>query len=358
MDNSIYIQPAAIVSPLGNSIEQHVDAFQKGHSGISLIENGGYRKTSLPLAKRKEITENRYDSLLREGLENNHIQLSTKELEKTAVIVSSTKGNIDLLPNDTFTSTRTIVSEYFPGTDLTIISNACISGVIAINTAADLLIAGKYDQIVVIGIDALSDFVSYGFQSLYALSNEGCRPFDQARNGTTLGEGCGVVIVSKKPMGNYSVVYKGGSSSNDANHISGPSRTGEGLVRSIEKTFKRSQLSASDIDFISAHGTATVFNDEMESIAFGRMNLDKTPLNSMKGYFGHTLGAAGILETIMSIVSMEKNVLFANLGFTETGTSVPLNIITKNTEAHLTTVLKTASGFGGGNASLILQKKS
>ncbi|AEA43431.1 beta-ketoacyl synthase N-terminal-like domain-containing protein [Fluviicola taffensis] len=358
MDNPIYIQYAAIVSPLGNSIEQHVDAFQNGRSGIELIEKSGYQDTTLPLAKRKEITTNRYDNLLREALEQNTIQFSAKDLERTAVIVSSTKGNMDLLPNDTFTSTRAIVAEYFPGTTLTIISNACISGVIAINTAADLLLADKYDQIVVIGIDAISDFVSYGFQSLYALSNEGCKPFDKARNGTTLGEGCGVVVVSKKPIGNYSVVYKGGASSNDANHISGPSRTGEGLVRSIEKTFKRSQLNASDIDFISAHGTATIFNDEMESIAFGRTMLDKTPLNSMKGYFGHTLGAAGILETIMSIVSMEKNYLFANLGFSEMGTSVPLNIITKNTEANLTTVLKTASGFGGGNASLIIQKRA
>ena len=166
------------------------------------------------------------------------------------------------------------------------------------------------------------------------------------------------MLVSKEQIGNYAVLYKGGSSSNDANHISGPSRTGEGLVRSVEKTLKRSGLRASDIDFISAHGTATVFNDEMESIAFGRTNLNQVPLNSMKGYFGHTLGAAGVLETIMSIVSMEKNILFPNLGFNETGTSVPLNIIQHMEQKELNTVLKTASGFGGGNASLILQKQS
>jgi 3-oxoacyl-[acyl-carrier-protein] synthase-1 len=358
MDNSIYIQYAALVTPLGNTIEQHLEAFQKGVSGIELIEKSGFQDTTLPLAKRTEIKVNRYDSLLREALEKNQIQLSKEALEKTAVIVSSTKGNIDLLPGDTFTSTKNIISEFFPGTDLLIISNACISGVIAINTAADLLLADKYEQVVVIGIDAISEFVSYGFQSLFALSNEGCKPFDKQRNGTTLGEGCGVILVSKKQLSSYAVLYKGGSSSNDANHISGPSRTGEGLVRSIEKTFKRSNLSAPDIDFISAHGTATVFNDEMESIAFGRTNLDKTPLNSMKGYFGHTLGAAGILETIMSIVSMEKNLLFPNLGFTETGTSIPLNIIQNIESKELTTVLKTASGFGGGNASLILQKVS
>jgi 3-oxoacyl-[acyl-carrier-protein] synthase I len=359
MSKSIYIHYLSLVTPLGNTIEQHLEAFQKGVSGIQILEKSGFQETSIPLAKRKEISSpNRYDSLLREALEKAMEGFSPKSLEKTAVIVSSTKGNIDLLPNDTFASTQPIIHEFLPKSDVFIISNACISGVIAINTAADYLNAGKYEEVVVIGIDAVSEFVSYGFQSLFALSNEACKPFDKARNGTTLGEGCGIVLVSKEKVAEHAVFYKGGSSSNDANHISGPSRTGEGLVRSIEKTLNRSGLSASDIDFISAHGTATVFNDEMESIAFGRAKLSHVPLNSMKGYFGHTLGAAGVLETIMSIISMEKNLLFPNLGFQETGTSIPLNIIQSIESKELNTVLKTASGFGGGNASLILQKQS
>lgn len=357
MHKPVYIQTLSIVTPLGNTPEEHFDAFQKGLSGIKLVEKAGFQDTTIPLAKREEITGNRYDTLLREALKKAQTNYSA-QVGRTAVIVSSTKGNIDLLPGDTFAGTSPIIHEFYPETDVLIISNACISGVIAINTAADYLLAGKYDQVIVIGIDAVSEFVSYGFQSLFALSNEACKPFDKSRNGTTLGEGCGIVLVSNQKSDDFAVLYQGGSSSNDANHISGPSRTGEGLVRSIEKTFKRSGKTASDIDFVSAHGTATVFNDEMESIAFGRTNLDQVPLNSMKGYFGHTLGAAGILETIMSIVSMEKSILFPNLGFNETGTSVPLNIIQRIESKELNTVLKTASGFGGGNASLILQKLS
>lgn len=353
MNKSVYIQYLSLVTPLGTTVQQHLEAFKNGVSGIRMEEKAGFQDSSLPLAKRREITGNRYDELLRGALE--HVQLTLPG--KTALIVSSTKGNPDLLPGDTFSSTHTIIRQFFPEAPVFIISNACISGVIAINTAADYLLADTFDQVLVIGIDAVSEFVSYGFQSLFALSNEGCKPFDKSRNGTTLGEGCGIVLVSKEKILDHAVLYKGGSSSNDANHISGPSRTGEGLVRSIEKTFKRSGLSASDIDFVSAHGTATVFNDEMESIAFGRTELDGVPLNSMKGYFGHTLGAAGILETIMSIVSMEQNLLFPNLGFSETGTSVPLNIIQHLESGELKTVLKTASGFGGGNASLILQKE-
>lgn len=357
MDKSVYIQYLSLVTPLGNTVEQHLEAFKNGVSGIRMFEKSGFQNSTLPLAKRTEIEANRYDKLLREALEKIQLTLPENSPERTAVIVSSTKGNLDLLPEDTFSSTQTIIREFFPKSPVFIISNACISGVIAINTAADYLVADKFDQVLVIGIDAVSEFVSYGFQSLFALSNEACKPFDKERNGTTLGEGCGIVLVSKEKMRDHAVLYKGGSSSNDANHISGPSRTGEGLVRSIEKTLKRSGLTATAIDFISAHGTATVFNDEMESIAFGRTQLDQVPLNSMKGYFGHTLGAAGILETIMSIVSMEQNLLFPNLGYTETGTSVPLNIVQEVSSKELKTVLKTASGFGGGNASLILQKE-
>ncbi len=355
MHKPVYIQTLSLVTPLGNTVEQHVDGFKNGVSGIKLIENAGFQDTTIPLAKREEITSDRYDTLLREALEKAKEKFSASG--KTAVIVSSTKGNIDLLPGDTFAGTQPLIHEFFPKTEVFIISNACVSGVIAINTAADYLLAGTYDQVIVIGIDAVSEFVSYGFQSLFALSNETCKPFDQSRNGTVLGEGCGIVLVTIEKPADFAVLYKGGSSSNDANHISGPSRTGEGLVRSIEKTLKRSGLTAKNIDFVSAHGTATVFNDEMESIAFGRTNLDQVPLNSMKGYFGHTLGAAGVLETIMSIVSMEKSILFPNLGFKETGTSVPLNIIQRIESKELNTVLKTASGFGGGNASLILQKQ-
>ncbi|TSJ46465.1 beta-ketoacyl synthase N-terminal-like domain-containing protein [Fluviicola chungangensis] len=355
MDKPIYIQTLSLVTPLGNSVDQHLDAFKNGVSGIKLVEKAGFQDTTIPLAIKSELTSDRYNTLLREALKKAQANLSTSG--RTAVIVSSTKGNIDLLPGDTFAGTQPIIHEFFPKTEIFIISNACISGVIAINTAADYLLAGNYDQVIVIGIDAVSEFVSYGFQSLFALSNETCKPFDKSRNGTVLGEGCGIVLVSTQKPDGFAVLYKGGSSSNDANHISGPSRTGEGLVRSIEKTFKRSQVSVRDIDFISAHGTATIFNDEMESIAFGRTNLDRVPLNSMKGYFGHTLGAAGILETIMSIVSMEKSILFPNLGFKETGTSIPLNIIQRLESKELHTLLKTASGFGGGNASLILQKQ-
>lgn len=359
--NELQVTYGAIVTPLGSTIESHFDALSKGKSGVSIIENSGFNNENWPLGKIVDLkTDNRYTSILNllcDRLIETHGS-SLFSSEKTLIIFSSTKADIQTLPNDTFASTREIISNKLkPSHKPIIISNACISGVLAINTAADYLATDKYDTAIVIGIDALSDFIVYGFQSLFALSDTPSQPFDKNRKGICIGEAAGAVIVSKEKISTaqFSVEYLGGSASNDANHISGPSRTGEGLFRSVSTTLHKSNVTASEIDFISAHGTGTLYNDEMESIAFDRLGMTQIPLNSWKGYFGHTLGAAGIIEVIASMISMENNTLYKSIGFEETGTSCPLNVIKENTAKSVKTVLKTASGFGGGNASLILR---
>jgi len=157
-------------------------------------------------------------------------------------------------------------------------------------------------------------------------------------------------------LADESVEILGGASCNDANHISGPSRSGEGLFRSVTLALKEAYLYPKDIDYISAHGTATMYNDEMEAIAFNRAGLGDTPLNSLKGYFGHTLGASGLLETVIGMHSLNQNTLFASKGFQELGVSEPLNIIEKTTSKKIDTFLKTASGFGGSNTAAVFRK--
>lgn len=359
--SELYLTYGGIVTPLGSTIEEHFDALTQGKSGVSIVEKSGFNNENWPLGKIVDLNaENRYTAILNllcDRLIETHGN-SLFASEKTLIIISSTKADIQSLPQDTFATTREIIDNKLkPKHTPIIISNACISGVLAINTAADYLTTDKYDTVVVIGIDALSDFVVYGFQSLFALSDSPSQPFDKNRKGICIGEAAGAVIVSKDKISDttFSVKYLGGSASNDANHISGPSRTGEGLFRSVKSTIEKANVSASEIDFISAHGTGTLYNDEMESIAFDRLGMTQIPLNSWKGYFGHTLGAAGIIEVIASMISMENNMLYKSIGFEETGTSCPLNIITENTSKTVNTVLKTASGFGGGNASLILK---
>ncbi len=285
---------------------------------------------------------------------------------KTLIILSSTKGNIDLLQKaeaEKFDKKRlflwetgNVIAHYFknPNKPL-IISNACISGVLAIILGKRLLEGNEYDTIVVSGADILTHFVVSGFQSFKAVSNEVCKPYDAARDGISLGEACGTMVLTNKPQ-KQSIIVTGGASSNDANHISGPSRTGDGLILSIEKTLKEANVQASQIDFISGHGTATLYNDEMEAQAITTTKLQGVPMNSLKSYFGHTLGAAGIIESIVGIHSMKNNTLIGTYNFKELGVTLPVNIIKNTQAATVNNCLKTAAGFGGCNAAVLFQK--
>ena len=206
-------------------------------------------------------------------------------------------------------------------------------------------------------LTSFQNLYSSGFNSFKSLSNGPCRPFDKTRDGLSLGEGSGTVILTLSPSRSHPshhVVAGEGFSTNDANHISGPSRTGEGLFIAIDSLLKKN---FSTIDFISAHGTATPYNDEMESVALTRAGMQTVPVNSFKGYWGHTLGAAGIIETIMCLYSIRNNVLFNTKGYHEMGVSNPLSIIDGVINREIKSCLKIASGFGGCNAALLLRKK-
>ncbi len=149
------------------------------------------------------------------------------------------------------------------------------------------------------------------------------------------------------------VELSGGAISNDANHISGPSRTGEGLLIAIQKTLAEAQVP----DVISAHGTATLYNDEMESIALKRANLESIPVNSLKGVFGHTMGAAGVLETALTAEGMKQDVFPGTRGYAEHGVSGKISLSAEALRVQQQLALKTASGFGGCNAALLLKRK-
>ena len=203
-----------------------------------------------------------------------------------------------------------------------------------------------------VGADRFTWFVLSGFQSFLATTDEPCRPFDAHRKGINLGEAAATIILSTMAEEPYARLVSG-STSNDANHISGPSRTGEELSYAIKSAINLGGLKAADIDMISAHGTATLYNDEMESKAFGIAGVSDAPLHSFKGYVGHTLGAAGVVESAMIIESLRHQQLIPSLGFNELGVSQQLNVTTEPAPADLNYVLKTASGFGGCNAAAI-----
>lgn len=356
-----YIGAEVIISPLGRTTAENWAAISANQSGISLVKQAGFDNADLYLSKMLDLVDDyKFEKLLLDALAAVSKQIDPAILtsDRTMVIISSTKGELDSNIHDQFgKSIAALVSKFALVNQPIVLSNACISGVLAINAASNFIQAKIYDHAIVIGCDLISDFVVYGFQSLFAISNKPCAPFDAARNGITMGEGCSAVMVSnsKETFRNGALQLLSGTSANDANHISGPSRTGEGLFRSVKRTLENNQVAPEDIDFVCAHGTATVFNDEMEAIAFDRIGLSDKHLSSLKGYFGHTLGAAGVIETAASMQMMRHGVLVKSLGYTESGTSKKLNVISDNVVSQPKTILKTASGFGGGNASLIIR---
>lgn len=284
------------------------------------------------------------------------------DVERCGFILSSTKGNIewlDAVPDERLrlsTSATQIARACGLPPACAIISQACISGVAAMNYALRCLQSGRFDTAIVCGADRLTPFVLAGFASFQALASGPCKPFDAARSGINLGEAAATIILSRTAGSRPLARMTGGATSNDANHISGPSRSGEELAFAIQKALDESGIQAAQIDAISAHGTATLYNDEMESKAFAHAGLLHAPLHSIKGYLGHTLGAAGMVESALLIESLRRNITIASAGFEHLGVSQPVLVSVQSAKKEIHFALKTASGFGGCNAAAVFAK--
>lgn len=286
--------------------------------------------------------------------------------EHCRLIISTTKGNIDLLVSRSVDEEEALFLDNmaqrvskrlgFKKRPM-VISNACISGVSALIVGSRLLEAGEEEAVIVAGGDLVSDFVFSGFESFKSLSPNVCRPYDVSRDGLTLGEGVGAIMLTSDKSKSSGIVLLGGSISNDANHISGPSRTGDGLALAMDRAMKESAILKKDLSFINMHGTATVFNDEMESKAVALSGLQDVAVNGLKGYIGHTLGGAGVVEVVLCAKQLKEDLLLSTRGYHQCGCPVPLSLSASNQRIVLTSCLKTASGFGGCNAAVVLAKE-
>ncbi|WP_343306047.1 beta-ketoacyl synthase N-terminal-like domain-containing protein [Chitinophaga niabensis] len=365
---NVFVAADNIISPLGADSKTNFDRLLKGESGISR-QPEGYFAAAIPVDQFQQQGYTKFEQLLissiKDALSRTKISLLNN---RTAFIVSTTKGNIALMEQGQAEKLRPLqlyatadkVGEYFSAISRpVVVSNACISGLLALLIGQRMIRSGHYDHAVVCGADELTQFVLSGFQSFQAVSDAPCKPFDANRKGITLGEGAATVVLTKDtsllPEGE--VIRLGeGASSNDANHISGPSRTGEELSGAITKAIRQSGLQPQDIGFVSAHGTATLYNDEMEAKAFHLSGLQDVPVNSLKGYYGHTLGAAGLIEAIIGMHSMLAGVVLPTAGFESSGVSVPLVLSSQLAQKPMTHYLKTTSGFGGCNAAMVFSK--
>lgn len=354
-----YIIADNIISPLGETSEENYLSVKAGRSGIRAYEPGTCN-----------IPEGFYASLLFEDFETLALRSAQKAIanaqlelkgKRTAFILSSTKGNIE--ENISLAdSAQRIANQLGIDSQPIVVCNACISGLSALIWGNRLIDSDLYDAAIVCGCDTPRQFILSGFQSLKALSPEPCRPFDMERMGLNLGEAAATLILSKNPIQGNSWRMGDGFIRNDAFHISTPSKTADGLYLSLQRTLesftKEISSTCKQIDmkehlaFINAHGTATLFNDQMESVAIGRAGLSDLPANAYKSFWGHTMGAAGILETIISMKAIDDDTILGTRGFSELGVSGKMNICAENRPTDKKGFIKMLSGFGGCNATI------
>ena len=368
-----------IVSPLGLTSEENYQAVKAGRSELRLYEG----KWNIPepfvasLLQREKLEaeteklglgndftffEKALILSITKALENTQIDTTS---EKVLFVFSTTKGNVFLLDKNQkglpeervlLGVAAKVITDYFhnPNTPI-VVSNACISGVCAQIEAMRNLQSHCFDYVIVAGADIQSPFIISGFQSFKALSPEPCKPFDANRHGLNLGDAAATIIYTDKensPSDEWIAVK--GAIRNDANHISGPSREGEGSFRALRAVMDG--FDKNEIAFINAHGTATPYNDEMESIAIERAGLSQVPVNALKGYYGHTMGAAGVLESILSMYAIDDATILATKGFETIGVTHPLVLSNENKPTEKKAFIKLLSGFGGCNAAILFAK--
>jgi len=342
--------------------EQNYQAIKSGCSALTRFEGkwGLQEAFAASLFSEEQMNSmmvdgfTRFESIVshsvREALNNVSFDISS---ERVVFILSTTKGNVELLNEDTIDekeypgiAAKRIADELGIKTEPIVVCNACISGVAAQILAQRLLESGVYDYAIVAGGEVQSKFIVSGFQSFKAVTDEVCRPFDIERLGLNLGEGAGTIIFSSQSSYAKWAIEEG-CIRNDAYHLSSPHPQGEGYYLALKEVFGDEQIAT-----LGVHGTATMYNDQMESKAIQRAGLSDVPLTSLKGYYGHTMGAAGVIETIITMCATEDGIVLGARGFEEIGVSGRIDISSEERKTDKHAFIKMLSGFGGCNGAV------
>ncbi|MBQ4449784.1 MAG: 3-oxoacyl-ACP synthase [Prevotella sp.] len=355
-----------ITSPLGLTTEQTYKAVRQGKSGLSHYpcENGERGWNDLPFPIEASLfNKEQWDKIMVDGFSKfeslvlHSVKAAISTLifnkERAILILSSTKGDIELLEKGEDMSSLADAAKKVSmaigiENDPIVVCNACISGVSAIILGQRLVDCGNYSNVIVCGADVQSRFIVSGFQALKALSEEPCRPFDIERLGLNLGEAAATIVLSSEMNSPKGWKIDKGAICNDAYHISAPHPKGLGAGMALRKM----KDADNPISVIGVHGTATMYNDQMESKAIEMAELQDVPLSALKGYFGHTMGAAGVLETIITMRALEDGLILPSKGFETCGVSGKVKISDKSVMVHGNTFVKMLSGFGGCNGAV------
>ena len=355
-----------ITSPLGLTTEQTYKAVCQGKSGLSHYpcENGEGGWNDLPFPIEASLfNKEQWDKIMVDGFSKfeslvlHSVKAAISTLifnkERAILILSSTKGDIELLEKgedipSLADAAKKVSMAIGIENDPIVVCNACISGVSAIILGQRLVDCGNYSNVIVCGADVQSRFIVSGFQALKALSEEPCRPFDIERLGLNLGEAAATIVLSSEMNSPKGWKVDKGAVCNDAYHISAPHPKGLGAGMALCKM----KDADNPISVIGVHGTATMYNDQMESKAIEMAELQDVPLSALKGYFGHTMGAAGVLETIIMMLALEDDVILPSKGYETCGVSGKVKMSDKSVMVHGNTFVKMLSGFGGCNGAV------
>lgn len=290
--------------------------------------------------------------------------------DRVGLVLSSTKAEVSAIHAPAEDAARRHIFPANLATDLAeaydargpvqAVSVACISGLLAIQQGARLIQAGAADAVLVVGVDVLSHFVVAGFSTLRSLDPRGCQPFDRDRQGLSLGEAAAALVLTKKNDSTCLASVGGWGVSNDANHLTGPSRDGLGLALAIRRALEMADMPPETIEHIHAHGTGTSFNDRTESLAIRTVfGAAPPPVSGSKGVFGHTLGAAGVIESALCILSAQAGIIPGTPGFTTPDEDTDVNVVSTPREGvAYRRILKINAGFGGTNSALVLEVNS
>jgi 3-oxoacyl-[acyl-carrier-protein] synthase I len=369
------------ISAVGCGIEPLLNALQKNSTGMRPSEkftSPRFQSNIVGAVPENKPDENpawQFASVaLQQARDSAQKTLGKISAERIGLVLSTTKANIhalelisenrpcsesarrhlqaDLLAED-------LVNEFGVRGPIQTVSGACVSGLVAISQGTKMIQRGEADAVFVVGVDCLSEFIVAGFTALKAIDPLGCRPFDAARCGLSPGEAGAAIVLARAdfaPEAKIKIRSFGGS--NDANHLTGPSRDGSGLAQAIRAALDSAKLSPGEIDYVHAHGTGTSYNDTMESLALKTIFGDQCPpVSGSKGMLGHTLGAAGVIETVICVLALQNDFLPGTPRLSLAAEGTPKNLVREpHFGVRLKNVLKLNTGFGGMNGALILQQ--
>jgi|APSaa5957512535_1039671.scaffolds.fasta_scaffold17440_4 3-oxoacyl-[acyl-carrier-protein] synthase I len=234
------------------------------------------------------------------------------------------------------------------------ISTACSSSAKALIDATQLIEVGICDAVIVGGVDSLCLISLNGFEAMQLISREPCRPCDASRNGASIGEGAAFLVLERDAVGG--VRLSGMGESSDGVSMSTPPKDGAGAAAAMQSALKTADIRADQVGYINLHGTATPANDAAECAAIAQVFGTDTPVSSLKGMIGHTLGAAGAVESVMSIIALEENLVPGNVGLETLDPEIACNVVATSQDEQLTHVLTNAFGFGGSNCALVFSR--